>query len=245
MKLFSSIATLLGLGLAAGCAATRPAISVDLPVASRYMFRGVVLDKNPVIQPSLRVEEPLAGGTLGAGLWSNFELSNDRGLENHFTEYDTTLDYSRTLGRIDFSAGASRYEYPNTDVSGSTELFATLAVNGLALTPAFEAWYDCDQVDGAYCNFNLSRDFELAEDWTVSAVAGLGWMDDAMAASFFGVKKSGLSDGLLQATLQHPLGDHVTISAVAAASRVLGSDYRDSVTQPDNVWFALGATVTF
>src|SRR5688572_8125760 len=157
--------------LAAGCAAARPAVSLDFAVASQYVFRGAVLDDEPVVQPGLRVEQAVGSGTLGAGLWSNFELSNDRDLGNEWTEYDLTLDYSRTIGRIDMSLGAARYEYPHTGVPGSTEVFALLSVNGLLLTPTLEAWYDCEEVAGIYYNFNVTHALELPKGWTISTLA--------------------------------------------------------------------------
>lgn len=245
MNLSTAIPTLLLGALAASCAATRPAISLDLPVASRYVFRGAVIDDNPVLQPGLRVEQEVGGGVLGVGLWSSFELGDDRGFEGEFTEYDTTLDYSTTFGRVDLSVGASRYEYPNTGSAGSTEVFALLSINELCVTPSFETWYDSDDVDGVYFNFNLSRDFELAEKWTASAVAGIGWADEAQAGYIYGVSQSGFSDVLLQTTIAHALSERVTISGVAAFARVLDDDYRDALSEPDNAWVALGITFGF
>lgn len=239
--------TLILLGaFASGCASSpRPTVSVDLPVASRYVFRGAVIDDNAVFQPGLRVEQEAGDDLLGAGLWSNFELGDDRGLEGNFTEYDVSLDYSKTFGRVDAAVGGSLYEYPHTDFHSSVEVFAMFSLNDLVVTPTFEAWYDCVDIDGVYFNFNLSKDFELAQDWTLSAVAGIGWMDGAQAGSYFGVEESGFSDALLQATLQHPLSEHVALSAAGALASVLDGDYRDAVDETENAWFALGATFNF
>jgi hypothetical protein len=245
MKPFPKILLLLLGASAAGCASPRPTVSVDLPVASRYVFRGAVIDDNAVFQPGLRVEQEVGEDLLGAGLWSSFELGDDRGLEGNFTEYDVSLDYSKTFGRVDASVGASLYEYPHTDFNSSVEVFAMFSLNDLVVTPTFETWYDCVDIDGVYFNFNLSKGFELAEAWTASAVAGIGWMDEAQAGSYFGVEESGFSDALLQATLEHAVSEHVTLSAVAAFASVLDGDYRDAVDRQENAWFAVGATFIF
>jgi len=244
MKPQETLILLLG-ALAASCASHRPTVSVDLPVASRYVFRGAVIDDNAVFQPGLRLEQEVGDDLLGAGLWSSFELGDDRGLEGNFTEYDVSLDYSKTFGRVDASVGAALYEYPHTDFNASAEVFALFSINELAVTPAFEAWYDCVDIDGVYLNFNLSKGYELAQDWSLSAVAGIGWMDEAQAGAYFGVEQSGFSDALLQATLEHPVSEHVTLSAAGALASVLDGDYRDAVDESENAWFAVGATFAF
>lgn len=231
--------------LAAGCSATRPAVTVDVPIASGYVYRGAVLSDDPVLQPAIWVEQEAGESNLGLGLWSNFELGDSNDLEGKFNEYDVTLDHSRTFGRFDTSVGASRYEYPNNGYSSSIEVYALVSVNDLPVTPGFEVWYDCVDIDGAYFNFNLSRQWAMGESWTASTVAGLGWMDENQAGANFGVEASGLSDALVQGSLAYALTDSVTLTAVLAYSSVLDGEYRDAVEDADNTIVAFGVSCTF
>jgi hypothetical protein len=236
---------LCALTLASSCASSRPEVWVDLPVASRYMFRGVVVDDDAVIQPSVGVSQELSRGALGVSLWTNFELNDDRGLENRFVEVDTTLDYSVSLGRFDVSLGGARYEYPRTGSSGSTELYVLAALNELYVTPTLEFWYDVDEADGGYVNMNLSRQFELGGGWGLFAVAGLGWMDSGQAEYNYGVPSSALSDVQAQIVATYPLTQNVSINVIVVWSSVVDDAYREAVDDTENLVGGTGFAMAF
>ena len=209
---------------------------------SRYIFRGAVFDEHPVLQPSVTAEQELATGTLSLDLWGNIDLDSDRVRDSRLNEIVPTVDWSASLAWFDLSLGATFYEYPSDFDDGTLELYTIVAYDELDVTPALEIWRDVDEVDGTYFSFNLSRDFELSETWSLSALAGVGWMDRGQAESNFGVRRSGWSDWLLQAAFTRALTDHLALDAIVGWTSVLDRDLRDSAEDPDNLVFTLGVS---
>ena len=238
-------ATLVTLASLAGCAGLEPGYGVEVPVASRYVYRGAAFNLDPVVQPDVyaAVEDDVQSLTLG--VWSSFETSDENGFGRKFTEFDPYVDYGRQVGPVWASVGLTSYSYPNTGYDPTAEAYVILSVETGPVTTALETWVDFVEADGVYFNLNLGHEVELSERLTLSLLAGLGYMDDGQAEYYFTVPESGLSDAQVQATFAYALGEHVSISLAGAYSSVIDGDLRDATDDPDNAWVTIGTSFGF
>ncbi|HTF89321.1 MAG TPA: hypothetical protein VK843_12995 [Planctomycetota bacterium] len=209
-------------------------MTADLPLLTKYVFRGAVLNDRPVLQPDLFLTFADERQSMTVGVFGNLETSGEHDRRGEFTEIDYTLDYGRSTGPLDWTIGVAHYEYPRMHLAGSSESYVIVSYRDVLITPSLEWWHDFDEVDGSYLNFQLSHSFGLGEDWSLDVMAGAGFMDANQAAYYFGVDRSGLSDALAQCVLARHLGA-TTLSLGLAYTSVLDPDLRDGASDPDNV----------
>lgn len=88
-------------------------VSGDASVYSQYVWRGMVLDRDAVLQTGFYLSTPDKGsGKLTAKLWVNHDLENEDGLRSD--EQDYTIDYTYALGGLSLSAGNTYYDFSGT-----------------------------------------------------------------------------------------------------------------------------------
>lgn len=101
LRLRAALSSAVAMSAFASAQVERPfEIEAELTVASKYVWRGINLVNDWVIQPGVI----LSSGPFSVGLWANLESSNWN-LPNYtstprgrVTELDVTLAYTRTLG---------------------------------------------------------------------------------------------------------------------------------------------------
>ena len=127
---------------------------VDAGVHSRYVWRGLTVTSDPVLQQDLWVSY---GGFTG-GVWGNLEVVQPgvsalslRGPDNRrFGEIDYWVGYGRSLAGFDLSVGGVYYAFPGASDGNTVELYADIAASFLPVKPKLAAYYDVDEVQGAY-----------------------------------------------------------------------------------------------
>lgn len=139
---------------------------------SKYIWRGIRLDNDPVLQPSFTVS---AYG-FSANVWGSYDLAGDDNLSSN--ETDTTLSYSYTfedlsigpiaLSPITVTGGNIYYDFPGTNTYTS-EVFAGITY-GCFLSPTVTYYYDyIDESkgggDGNYVALALSHSIPLVKDY--------------------------------------------------------------------------------
>jgi hypothetical protein len=234
----------LALG-ASGCSTLEPEYGLSAPVVSRYVYRGAVINRDPVLQPEAWVSTESNERTWLVGGWSNVDLTDENGEQYELTEYNIYGEVAQTLGPVRAAMGFAHYRYERPDAPSTTEIQLVLSAESEVLTPGLELYYDIDEAQGFYGNFNVSREFEPVESWKLGLLAGVGWMSGGQAEYNFGVDADAWSDLLLQANLEHPLSEHLTLGITGAYSSVLDGELRDAVDDPDNLWLAIGLGVSF
>jgi hypothetical protein len=107
--LFGALLLLIRLGHAAPFS-----VGLEPDFNSRYVWRGIVEEPMPVLQPSLW----LSGYDFTLTGWGNLTLGPDVG-PDRFNELDVTLDYTRAVGDLSLEPSLAYYLYP-TDPGSST-----------------------------------------------------------------------------------------------------------------------------
>jgi hypothetical protein len=151
---------------------------------SKYVWRGQLLNDDPVFQPGLGVT--YKGVTFSA--WSNMGLTDyNKDLYGYdsgeFTEWDYTLSYSGKFnpdGKLGYTLGVIHYQFPSSFLD-TTEIFWGLTYDTF-LSPSITVYHDIDEAGGAtYASFGISHTIEnvikVSEKTSANLVLGatLGW----------------------------------------------------------------------
>jgi len=151
--------------------------------ASSYIWRGMPLNDESVIQPDLGISK----GGFSLDIWGNIDTT-DFGKEagygdqsGNLIEIDYTASYEHSFDKILVFGGFVTYTYPNTHFQSSTEAFLGLNVD-VPSQPTLT--YNMD-VDGdytspaAYIALDLSHSFSVYEQGditiTIDPSAHLGY----------------------------------------------------------------------
>ena len=165
-----ALAGLLAISAAAPVLALGPLdLEAELPLYSKYVWRGMVNTDDYVLQPSLAVG--LFGFKLG--VWGNYELTDVNSTDlldtkGEFNEVDYTLSWGMSLPFLDFGAGFYYYDYPNNERDNTSEFFLSAKVN-VILSPSLVVYQDLDKYKGGYWDFAIGHDFALGETTNLAA----------------------------------------------------------------------------
>ncbi len=134
------------LALSAAAAASALDGSVDLSVQSAYIWRGMVINDRPVLQPSVTV----SGEGLSAGLWGNVNLTADNGYRGEASETDYWLAYTLAGKDVDLTLTYYDYTFPHTTSLSTQEVWAAVTFKTLPFSPSLSAIRDVNAVKGWY-----------------------------------------------------------------------------------------------
>ena len=157
--------------------------SVDFGVSSAFMWRGIVLNKDAVLQSSATV----AGKGFSANIWTNVELTNINNLRGNITEIDYTFSYEKQIDKFNVTGGFITYTFPHMGAGATTEVFAGASVNTV-LNPSVTVFWDIDEVRGVYVQFGISHTIaifseKISDGLTISA--NVGYCSENFVKGFF------------------------------------------------------------
>lgn len=215
-------------------------LEIQVPLLSQYVFRGLVLNDEAVLQPeAFAYREWEDGSWLGFGVFANLELTDYSGNGGQVTEVDYSAEGATpALGGM-ASAGCAAYTFPDGAYETTIEGFVAWERESAWGVPRLEWWYDFVEADGSYARARFTHERELGASWIFTAELGLGRMDRDYAAYNVGVAASGWADLAASARLTWVLDDATEVAVTVLGSRLLDSALRDAVTDPDPVWIAL------
>jgi len=203
---------------------------LDLAYVSKYVWRGMVCNDDPALQPSLTLSHP---DGLSFNLWGSLDTTDIAGEKGNFTEVDYTLDYEWEINGNCFNAGASYFAYPNSEANPTGEIYAGVCFCG-DLSPSLSVKYDYQDIKGAYLIFGLSRDCNLTPGKAenplllgLSAEVGYGLAN--FNDGYFGVDKSTFNDILVSASLPLAVNDQLTITPSVSYAALLDNDLKQAV----------------
>jgi len=177
-----TLTSLVLLALAVPALAFGP-LDVDAGVAlnGKYVWRGMVMTPDPVLQPSVGVN---ALG-FGAGFWGNIDLNDVNGQESEFGEIYWTLAYEIGVPLVNFGAGFIHYTFPASDIDRTTEFYVGAALNVL-LSPKLTVYQDLDAYKGAYWEAQVSHGVALSPATSLDLTVGLGLGSQGYIEGYFG-----------------------------------------------------------
>ncbi len=119
---------------------------VDLSLQSAYIWRGMVVNDKPVLQPSLTV----SGGGFSASAWGNINLTADNGYRGEASEMDYWLAYTVPGKDLDWTLTYYAYTFPHTSSLSTQEVWTNVTLKTLPFSPSLTAIRDVNAVRGWY-----------------------------------------------------------------------------------------------
>lgn len=225
-----------------------PVVEVSAEFHSAYIWRGLTFNDGPVIQPAVDISGIEIGGIpIGVNIWSNLNVDDFDGAvrENQFSEVDITLSAELGAGftalfiEYIYAAGASAD--PSTGVPGTREIALSWS-REMVFTPTFTLYYDIEEVDGAFLQFSLAREFALSPKTSVGVQADVGLASGAFAR-YNGGECGGLYQVQALAKLTYQATDRLSLYASAAYTD--GFTHRSLPRQPTDFYGGFGIAFTF
>ena len=238
--LIIALAGLLTFGAAAPALALGPLdAEAELPVYSKYVWRGMMNVDDYVLQPSASLS--LMG--FKAGFWGNVDLTDINEQSMKFTEVDWTLGWGMSLPFLDFGLGLIYYTFPQIDDASTTELYLSAKVN-VILSPSLVIYQDLDAIKGGYWDFNIGHDFALGETAKLNLSGGVGlgsqsYMEGYFTGGGFFVPDTDFGTSATDARIRAAIPFHpipfFTITPSVTWTTLLG-DAKDAVDGNDAIW---------
>lgn len=211
----------LALVSGAGRTAAQPSLSVGVDPVTSYVWRGIdVTGGGASLQPWVTA----AVGGLSLTAWGSFAtIDRDRSVagvpRSDLDEVDLTLGYTRSLGALDVSVGAIHYSYlaPGypSDATYTYETYAGVGFSSLPFAPTLTAYHDFNLGDGTYLALTGAEQLPLARP--VELFFGVGYMDQSWRRDEDGVRRAGISDVNVGASLSFSYGPVTLAPALAYA----------------------------
>ena len=134
-------------------------VSGDASVFSQYVWRGFVLDRDAVIQPSIYISTPSTKfGKLKVGVWSSQDLQNSDTSKSE--EFDYIIDYTYDFKDFSVSLGHTYYDFVETSTF-SKEFYVGFSFPKLLLSPSvfFYRDYGSTENGGGSGNYTVLNGF--------------------------------------------------------------------------------------
>ncbi|MBN1506806.1 MAG: hypothetical protein JW955_08165 [Sedimentisphaerales bacterium] len=248
-RVLQCVAVLLGVA-AAGAEEKQESVSIGAAadLFCKYVWRGQNVIDDWVLQPSASFGYKGFTGSI----WANVDLTGELVDGWEISEVDYTLEYAGNFpGQkiIGYSLGVIHYDFPNTVWEATSEVYGGLTA-AVPLSPTIRAYYDFDEIEGAYVQFSIGHTIEKIVKWgqdyycNVQATASLGYGNANYNDGYFGVDDGALNDLTLTAGLPVYLGKWMIRPSVAY-STMMDDDVRAATAKSDNFWAGIGAAYQF
>jgi uncharacterized protein (TIGR02001 family) len=229
--------------------ANRPEFEAEAEFASKYYWRGLTINNDPVMFSSLSAS--WQGFT--ASVWDAYDFTNYNNRRDNIEEVDYSLSYSHELDLgfqpLTLDGGMVWYTYPNTGPQ-TGEFFASATFGELALSPGMTVFYDFVKADGFYLNPTLEHSFDLSENLKLTLKGGIGYGTSNYNAYNMGCRENAFTDVTGEMSLNYQPLEWLTLSPYVAAGDILDHRIRDGVeadggSASGKVWGGLRATAGF
>ena len=226
----------------------------ELGAYSKYVWRGINVVDDPVLQPSLTFSH----GPWSVNFWGNYETTGVNTYygtstgKNRITEWDTTLSYTHSTESADFTLGIIHYDLPNTALPSTTEVFASVSLPSTynsdykwALTPFADLSYDLDEADGFYGRIGADYSFTPNENDAFSFTGWVGYADKNFSDYYYGNNKSAFADFGFSARYTRSFTETSFAYASLTFTGLLDKGHLQGASDRSNVVFGIGVGMSF
>jgi len=235
--------------LAAHAEGTEAAVgkgSFSTAFASRYVWRGQILSKGVVAQPTVGITL----GGFSANLWSNVDLDNDEADDDGIVmnETDLTLNYTVPVGPVSLTGGFIHYDFDGGDTQ---EIYLTGSL-AVLLNPSLSLYYDIDDGKGGFAVLAISQAIPAGPiSLTAGGSVGFNINDKAMGFNADGEEFTGIYYGEVSLATSIPIFNNVSLDPRIAYSTALGSHGEHAIKsvsvagEKDIFYGSIAVTVAF
>ncbi|MFH1782058.1 MAG: TorF family putative porin [Candidatus Omnitrophota bacterium] len=153
-------------------------ISSDIGFFSKYMWRGMKLDDDPVMQPGVYI----SGYGFEVSVWGNIDMDSDDSLTSEEVDYAISYSYSIPETPVSLSGGFTYYDFPKAD-SASREWFVGVSLDTI-LSPSLTLYHDFGEEDsgggsGDYLYLGLSHSEPIGDSpVSLDLSGGIGYNEE-------------------------------------------------------------------
>ncbi|MFM9872790.1 MAG: TorF family putative porin [Fimbriimonadaceae bacterium] len=210
-------------------------VTADVPFFNKYVWRGVNLLNDPVLQPSIN----LAFQGWNLNFWGDYDINNAK----QFDEFDVTVSYTGDLPQGSWTAGYIDYAFPGSSVSHTREIYGNFTF-AQDYSPYVQLNFDSDEVDGLYARFGAQRAISTAAG-DINVHGWFGYGDKNMNNALYGNNKVGLADFGLEATYSKQLSQNATGYVKLGYTALLDKNHLSGAPNRNNVTFGFGIGLGF
>ena len=223
----------------------KPLAGGDLSLYSKYVWRGLVFDEDPVLQPDFWMQA--YGITMI--FWGNMDLTDQDGeYLGQFNEWDTFIDFSLgSYGAMIFGGGLYYLNFPSSsgEEGPSTAEVSAWISGDITGSPALTIYWDIWQYHGIYANLNLSHGINFGPG-NLSVSSSLGWGDAKHNLQSGVADAGGWLDFQVDASYSFMIHRMVTLIPAMHYSTILQDDIRDEYSKAgvnaDGFFFSVSAS---
>jgi uncharacterized protein (TIGR02001 family) len=128
-------------------------LTLDLSLQSAYIWRSMIINDRPVLQPSLTFTH----GGLSASMWANINLTADRDYRGETSEIDYWLAYTLAGSHVDWTFTYIEYTFPHTGSPATGEVWANATWKTAPFAPSLTVVRDVDEIGGWYVMLSGSQ----------------------------------------------------------------------------------------
>jgi hypothetical protein len=233
---------------------------VRTDIYSAYVWRGKVLDKHAVAQPSaIATLDAKEVGSFSLKVWSNWDLSQNWGggketkTGGGINVFNVTPSYTKNFGPVGLTVGNIFYTFPGDGYpknSKSTyELYTTLAYKNPVVTPSLSVYYDYRGVGGGFLEDNplkdlyarvaLDKAIRLSERVTAGGTVLLGGGTSHFNAVRYRSSGEGFADYQASVNVSYALTGNFSLGATLAYTGLVGGACgldRHALSPDEIVW---------
>jgi len=211
--------------------------TLEVALASAYVWRGQVYNNDAVIQPQITLSQY----GFSMNMWASYDLgSNKDGVQSDVSEFDISFAYSLPVdvNEMAIDVGLINYNYPDngTDLSDNNPSTTEVFISGTILSfkdtfiPSITAYADIEEHPGVYVLFDLFVPYEVSEyvSFAGGFTAGYGntsYNDEVWTASGSGTFDAEFSDFSLYAVASYEVSDELTAAATLNYSMLNGGSF--------------------
>jgi hypothetical protein len=192
-------------------------ISASLDYCTDYVWRGLVINDKPVLQPSLTCSQEITNaGIFSLNFWGNYDLTDANGTKNRLSEIDYTASYALPNGLFGLEVGIIHYTFPVTTDEATTEAYirAAYELDVVPLAFSLAVFYDFDEIDGFYLLGKVESSITPIPKLSLDLSFSTGYGDNAYVRGYFGSgEKSLFLDGVVSAVWTYTLSERISLSA--------------------------------
>jgi hypothetical protein len=242
----AAVAALGGMTVSAAGEGSDLTITGQVDWASKHIYRGVLVNDNAVLTPSLT----LGMNGIEAKIFGVIDTDNAYNREDNFQWVEATLDYTQALDETFSATGGILYrDFPGQGANATSELYVKLAA-AVAFNPVLAVYYDFDEIDGWYVNLGASHTIALAdvhENLDLILAANVGWASEDYIQAVSGVNDSALVAISPSAALKYTASEKLSFAWYINYDYLLDNDVRNAAQagNVDSSNFSFGTNVAY
>lgn len=208
--------------------------SGDLAFASKYIWRGIRVTDEPVLQPSMT----LGIGNFSFNAWANMDLTGINDIsptissQGKFTEIDYTFAYDQSFDDISISGGLIFYTFDWLFFPTTAEIFGGVTFDSVPASPSVTLYVDVDETSagagstGLYILLAAGHTFETGNDVVTGVdVSGTFAFANSGYTNFYFGPDGGATDASVTVSVPFEIDDNWSASGFFTYSGLI----RDSI----------------